>query len=200
MNNVKYRIYNFLKSIIIALISNILFDLYKNEFNILKINLDNLISTFVEIWWLLLIIFIFALLRFKMNEKPIKSNYPHPYSEFRGLCPILHNGRIWDIIVEEINPLITYKTAESNIHYYIKSVRCPNELNKGVLCLNELYHIDMGFFFLEKCYNCSFKRLTLKSYDKETSEILTKIDGLIIKKSIIDCYDLLKVLHNEKIL
>ena len=198
MNN-KNGIYNVIRSIFVALISNILFDLYKNEFNILKINLDSIISTFMEFWWLILIIFILALLRFKMNEKPNKINYHHRHAEFRGVCSILHDGRIWEIVVEEINPLMTYRTAESNIHYYVKMIRCPNILNNDELCLNELYLIDMGFCYLEKCDNCSFKRLTLKSHAKEKSEILTKIDALIMRKGRInDCNDLLKLLYDEE--
>lgn len=199
MNTIKNRLYNVIRSIFVALISNILFDLCKKEFNILKINLNSLISTFVEYWWLILIIFILSLLRFIMNEKPHKLNYHHRHAEFRGECAIWHNGRIWEIVVEEINPLITYNTEEPNIHYYIKMIRCPNVLNNDELCLNELYLIDIGICYLEKCDNCSFKRLTLKSHDKEKLEILTKIDALIMRKGgINDCYDLLKLLYDEK--
>ena len=76
----------------------------------------------------------------------------------------------------------------------------PNNLSCSKKELKEdgIYLIDIGFCYLEKCDNCSFKRLTLKSHDKEISEILTKIDALIIRKSIKDCDELLDVLCNEK--
>ncbi|WP_296883926.1 hypothetical protein [uncultured Methanobrevibacter sp.] len=198
MRNIKNEFNNVIKGILVSLISNILLDLYKHEFSISKINFDSLISTFVEFWWLVLIIFILALLRFKMKEKPHKINYHHRHADFVGRCPISHDGGLWEVVVEEINPLITYNTGESNIHYYIDKLRCTNKLNNGEPCLSELYLIDIGFCYLEKCDNCSFKRLTLKSHEKEISEILTKIDALIIRKSIKDCDELLDVLCNEK--
>lgn len=195
MRNIKHEIYNVIKGVVISLIANILIDFYKNKFAISKITFDSLISTFVEFWWLVLIIFILALLRFKMNEKPHRKNYSHPKAEFRGKCPILYDGGIWEIVVEEINPLITYKTGESTIHYYVDKLRCCNELNNGELCLSELYLTDIGFCYLEKCGNCSSKRLTLKSHAREISEILTKIDALIMRKGIKDCDELLDVLY-----
>lgn len=199
MRNIKNEFNNFIKGILVSLMSNILLDLYKNEFNISKINFDSLISTFIEFWWVVLIIFNLALLRFKMKEKPHKINdYHHRYAEFRGRCLISHDGGLWEVVVEEINPLITYNTGESNIHYYIDKLRCINELNNGEPCLSELYLIDIGFCYLEKCDNCSFKRLTLKSHDREISEILTKIDALIMRKGIKNCDELLKTLSNEE--
>ncbi|MBP3792155.1 MAG: hypothetical protein ILA26_09010 [Methanobrevibacter sp.] len=198
MRNIKNEIYNIIKGVIVSLIANILLDFYNNDFSISKMTFDSLISTFVEFWWLVLIIFILVLLRFKMSEKPHKINYHHRHAEFRGRRPILHDGGIWEIVVEEINPLFTYNTSESNINYYVDKIRCCNELNNGELCLSELYLIDIGFCYLEKCDNCSFKRVTLKSHDREISEILTKIDALIVRKDIKDCYELLDVLSNEE--
>lgn len=199
MINIKNEIYSVIKSIFVFLISNIILDFYKNRFDISKINLDSLVSTFVEYWWILAVIFILSFLRFKMHEKPHKIKYHHRYGEFKAKGPIWHDGKIWEIVVEEINPLINFN-KESNIHYYVNSPRCPNRINNGELCLNELHLIDIGVCYLEKCDNCSFKRFTLKSHGREKSEILTKIEALILrKKSQIEYWeDLVELLKDEK--
>lgn len=198
MNNTTNEIYKIIKSIFVALITNVILDLYKNEFHILKINLNSLISTFMEYWWLILIIFILALIRFKMHETPNKKNYKDPDAKFIGSGPILHNGRIWEIVVEEINPFMNLNN-KSNIHYYVNAPLCHNKLNDNELCFSELYLKDIGFCYLEKCDNCSFKRLTLKSYGQEASEILTKIDALIRRQrgKIEDCHDLIELLKQK---
>lgn len=41
MNNIKKELYSIIKSIVITLISGAIVDLYKNDFNILKINLNS---------------------------------------------------------------------------------------------------------------------------------------------------------------
>lgn len=67
-----------------------------------------------------------------MHETPNKTNYKHPNAKPISKSPFFHECRIWEIVVEEINPFINLNN-ESNIHYYINAIRCPNKLNILVL-------------------------------------------------------------------
>ena len=134
-----------------------------------------------------------------MSEKPKHVMYSHPHSEVVGKGLILHNGKFWEVVVEEINPLVNFNN-DFNIHFYITIPRCISILENNLPCLHELNLIDLGICYLEKCDNCSYKRLTLKSHKKERSEVYLKIDALITRNNskINNCYDLINLLNDEK--